>query len=448
MNCRLPAILKSYEQLKDMCMNRTSYTLWTLLLFLPLWLSAQHRWEGTLFVGGANYQGDLVPTIHPYPEETNLSFGIMTHYFFTNQWAVRLGATYGQLSGTDANFDDRYFRDKRRFSFESQIMEASLLFEWEPFGNWRYKDKDSLKFNKIISPYIFAGGAFAMSDPTVKFADYQNGEAPPAVQLDRAIQYPQQVFAIPMGVGFKIDVSRKVSFGLEAGTRLAFTDYIDGVSKSANPQERDWYAFGGLTTTIRFFPKDEDRDGIPDKEDRCPKIAGSISAKGCPDADGDGVEDTEDLCPDQHGVKLLGGCPDSDGDGIADKEDRCPGAWGPECTVGCPDTDEDCVSDSFDECPTQCGVVYANGCPDTDGDKIRDKEDWCALLAGLSWKGGCPLMDTDGDGIQDEKSIFQETVIEAAWDDIWKKIEVPHRTLEIARNGILVKDYLKQNPLE
>lgn len=426
-------------------MKKTCYTLCLFLLLLPLWLSAQHKWEGTLFVGGANYQGDLVPTIPPYLKETNLSVGIMTRYFLHPQWAMRLGATYGQLSGTDANFDDHYFRDKRRFSFESQIMEASLLLEWEPFGNWRYKDKDSLKFHKIISPYIFSGGAFAMSDPKVKFADYHNGEAPPDIQIDRAIKYPQQTFAIPMGVGFKIDVSRKVAFGLEAGTRLTFTDYIDGVSESANPKERDWYAFGGVTMTIRFFAKDEDRDGIPDKEDRCPKIAGSVSAKGCPDRDGDGVEDTEDLCPDQHGVKELGGCPDSDLDGIADQDDRCPGAAGPECTGGCPDADEDCISDAIDECPYQCGVAYANGCPDTDGDKIRDSEDWCPLLAGLSWKGGCPLMDTDGDGIIDEKSIFQETVIEAAWEDIWKKIETQHRILEAARKGMFVPVYRVQN---
>jgi hypothetical protein len=251
-----------------------------------------------------------------------------------------------------------------------------------------------------------------------------------------------------MGVGFKIDVSRKVALGLEAGTRLVFTDYIDGVSESANPKERDWYTFAGATLTLRFFVKDVDEDGIPDKEDRCPKIAGNITAKGCPDRDGDGVEDSEDLCPDQHGVKVLGGCPDSDSDGIADHDDRCPGAWGPECTGGCPDTDEDCISDGMDECPNECGVAYANGCPDTDGDKIRDSEDWCPRLAGLSWKGGCPLMDTNADGIADEKSIFQETVIEAAWQDIWIKIEVPHQTLWAIKKGIFAPGYFESTTVK
>jgi hypothetical protein len=425
-----------------------NYTLCTLLWLVPLGLAAQHRWEGALFGGGANYQGDLVPTLHPYPEETNISVGLLTRYFLNQQWAMRLGVTYGELSGTDAHFDDRYFRDKRRFSFNSQLVEAALLLEWEPFGNWRYKDRDSFKFKKIISPYLFAGGATAMSDVQVNFGDYQNGEPSPGVQADRAAKYPQQIFSLPFGLGFKIDVSRKVSLGLEAGTRLAFTDYLDGVSQSANPKERDWYTFAGATVTVRFFAKDQDRDRIPDKEDRCPKIAGSITAKGCPDMDGDGVEDAEDLCIDQKGLKELGGCPDTDADGLADKEDRCPNAWGPECTGGCPDADEDCVADTQDECPTECGVAYANGCPDTDEDKIRDSEDWCPLLAGPAWKGGCPLMDTDGDGIIDEKSIFAEAVVVIAWDNIWKKIEMPHRTLQAARQGMLLPNYKAVSGME
>lgn len=428
-------------------MEKLYYTLWTLCMLVPLVLSAQHKWEGTLFIGGANYQGDLVPTIYPYPKETNLAVGVMGRYHVTNQWALRLGATYGKLSGNDANFDEPGFSQKRRFSFESQLVEGSFLLEWEPFGNWRYRD-DSIKFKKIISPYLFSGGSLAISSPKVKFADYQNGESPLAVREDREVKYPQQNWGIPIGGGIKIDVSKKVYIGLEAGTRLVFTDYIDGVSKAGNPKDRDWYSFAGATLNIRFSRRDEDEDGIPDKEDRCPKIPGSITAKGCPDRDGDGVEDSEDLCPDQNGVKILGGCPDTDQDGIADQDDLCPNGWGPECTGGCPDVDEDCISDNLDECPTQCGVAYAGGCPDTDGDKIRDLEDWCPLLAGLSWKGGCPLSDTNGDGIIDEKSIFQEANESETWQQIWKKIEVPHQVLWGVRKGVFVPNFIEHKPSE
>ncbi len=176
------------------------------------------------------------------------------------------------------------------------------------------------------------------------------------------------------------------------------------MSQAGNPNTGDWYAFAGVTLTIRFYAKDRDGDGIPDKEDRCPDIFGHITARGCPDRDGDGVEDAEDLCPDEPGVKILGGCPDRDGDGIPDKDDRCPDAPGPE---------------------------YTNGCPDTDADGIADLDDWCPRLAGLSWKGGCPLMDTNGDGIIDEKHFS----IEPAWLDVLKEartaIELPDNFLSL-----------------
>lgn len=418
--------------------EKKNYTLWILLL-LPFLLCAQPKWEGILFVGGANYQGDLVPTVHPYPAETNLAFGGHLRYNFSKQWAMRLGATYGQLSGDDANFDAINFSQERRFRFTSQIMEGSLLLEWEPFGSWRYRD--SVGFKRLFSPYLFAGGALAISNPKTTYADFKNGESPAEVKQDRAAPYPEQLFAAPFGVGIKWDLSQRTVLGVEGGTRYVTSDYLDGVSQSGNPKEPDWYAFAGVTLTFRFFKKDADSDGVPDKDDRCPKIAGSPTARGCPDGDGDGVENSEDLCPEQAGVKILGGCPDSDTDGLADQEDRCPNAAGPGCTNGCPDGDEDCVTDSLDACPDECGVAYANGCADTDGDRIIDREDWCALLAGLPWKGGCPLMDTDGDGIVDEKHFSTTNQTQAEmFAKIGQKIEVPHTALRLVRRGLITSN--------
>ncbi len=354
-------------------MRRMSYTLWTILWMIPFALWSQHKWEGAIFIGGANYQGDLVPTIYPYPAETNLSAGIALRYAFNPQWGLRFSGMYGQLSGTDQNFSDPNFFKKRQFQFESQVIESSIVLEWEPFGKRRYPGFN--QFKKIWSPYLFAGGGFALVNAQPVFTLYQNGETPPAIRADQAVKYPQHNFAVPIGGGLRIDVSRRLALGLEGGTRYAFSDYLDGISQSANPLKGDWYTFAGATLSLRFFKRDEDGDGIPDKEDRCPKQFGHPTARGCPDRDGDGVEDSEDICPDEPGIKILAGCPDSDNDGIPDYEDACPFAAGPE---------------------------KLQGCPDSDGDGIADREDWCPRLPGLTWKGGCPLLDTNGDGIIDE----------------------------------------------
>ena len=43
-------------------------------------------------------------------------------------------------------------------------------------------------------------------------------------------------------------------------------------------------------------------DGIYDKYDACPEVAGLEEFNGCPDADGDGIKDSDDACPNVAGL--------------------------------------------------------------------------------------------------------------------------------------------------
>ena len=108
--------------------------------------------------------------------------------------------------------------------------------------------------------------------------------------------------------------------------------------------------------------KDLDGDGIPDKEDACPQVAGLIEFNGCPDTDGDGIQDAEDDCPEVAGIASWNGCPDTDGDGIQDEEDDCPNTPGIPAFNGCPDTDG--VKDLEDQCPDEAGTIENDGCPE------------------------------------------------------------------------------------
>ncbi|MFN4365113.1 vWA domain-containing protein [Chryseobacterium hispalense] len=115
--------------------------------------------------------------------------------------------------------------------------------------------------------------------------------------------------------------------------------------------------------------KDKDQDGVKNRKDKCPEIAGPIENKGCPfpDMDGDGVPDKEDQCKEASGPIENNGCPfpDTDGDGIIDKDDACPTVAGPAENNGCPwpDTDGDGILDKDDACPTVPGLPEYNGCP-------------------------------------------------------------------------------------
>ena len=204
---------------------------------------------------------------------------------------------------------------------------------------------------------------------------------------------------IPLGVGLDWNIKDNLSLGARGGYRLGLND-------------ADYLQLNlGLTALLGKLAPNEvpvifsdlDGDGIDDKEDECPALAGIYAFNGCPDTDQDGVQDSKDECPDIAGLIELNGCPpkDSDGDGVTDDIDRCPNAAGPEIMGGCPDTDGDGISDADDQCPNQPGVRAENGCPekapDTDGDGFTDDVDKCPNTPGAL--NGCP--DSDLDGVAD-----------------------------------------------
>jgi OmpA-OmpF porin, OOP family len=93
---------------------------------------------------------------------------------------------------------------------------------------------------------------------------------------------------------------------------------------------------------------DTDDDGVEDKIDKCPDVAGSKKYNGCPvpDTDGDGMNDEADACPTVAGDINFNGCPvpDSDGDGVIDTEDKCTTEPGTRENNGCPEIKRDTIT--------------------------------------------------------------------------------------------------------
>ena len=172
------------------------------------------------------------------------------------------------------------------------------------------------------------------------------------------------------GLGFTFWFSEQVGLQLQSTYTHSFDDNrVGDIDVPSHIQH-----FAGLT--FKFGGKDTDGDGIYDKDDACPEVAGLPEFKGCPDTDKDGIQDSEDACPEEVGTKELNGCPDNDGDGIINSEDACPDDKGTKMMNGCPDADGDGVADKDDKCPTVAGTVANNGCPEVSDDTMKKLNDY------------------------------------------------------------------------
>ncbi|RSK41609.1 OmpA family protein [Mangrovimonas spongiae] len=199
-------------------------------------------------------------------------------------------------------------------------------------------------------------------------------------------------------VGINFWLSEHIGLNLQSTYKHAFEDYLD----------THFQHTAGLT--FKFGGKDTDGDGIYDKDDACPEVAGLEEFNGCPDSDGDGIEDGKDDCPNEAGLAEFNGCPDTDGDGVADKDDACPAVAGEKALAGCPDADGDGIADKDDNCPNEAGPAENNGCPwpDTDGDNVLDKDDNCPDVAGTVANNGCPEVTEE---VQKTLNAYAKTIL-------------------------------------
>jgi outer membrane protein OmpA-like peptidoglycan-associated protein len=322
-----------------------------------------------------------------------------------NSWAISFGANAVDTrtsAGGGSGFLDQPFAVKDNWNVLPSVSYISVS---KYLGdNFSFGVQGSLnKIEKLVTFNPTASGSDARGMVVSNPGDliYYGIDGSVKYSLMRLIN--SKVVEPSLHVGGGYTFLGDTSFGtLNTGAGLAFW-FTDNVGLSLETSYKK--AFGSNENllvrshfqhtagiTIKFGGKDTDGDGIYDKEDACPEVAGLKEFKGCPDTDGDGIQDKEDSCPEVAGLAALNGCPDTDGDGISDNEDACPEVAGLAALKGCPDTDKDGVADKEDKCPTVAGPKENGGCPwpDTDGDGVLDKEDKCPQVKGTVANEGCP----------------------------------------------------------
>lgn len=227
-----------------------------------------------IFFGGSYYLGDLNPSRQF--GLTRISLGGMFRHNFTPHLSLRANAIFGSVEGNDALI--KYNQD-RNLRFVSMVNEFSGQIEvnFLPFvaGN----------LESPYSPYLFLGAGAFFFNPQAQdeLGDWRSLRPLRTEGQTEETQYGHVSQSLILGFGFKFNISRNITGGVEWGMRRTGTDYLDDVSsvyanlsdlsgessryfadrslsnrgqntglQRGNPRNNDWYSFAGFVIAFKL----------------------------------------------------------------------------------------------------------------------------------------------------------------------------------------------------
>ena len=180
--------------------------------------------EVGVMVGTTYYLGDLNRTHFKNPK---FSIGILFRRSISDRVAFRLNFLYGNVAGSDSDSKDPN-QVNRNLSFKSSIAELGGVFE---FNYYSYSPGD--KKNRFTT-YLLIGFSYFRMNPKAQLNNtwYElnaigtEGQGFPGGPN----RYKLDAFAVPIGMGAKLNLGKRIAISLEYSLRFTFTDYLDDVS--------------------------------------------------------------------------------------------------------------------------------------------------------------------------------------------------------------------------
>ena len=218
------------------------------------------KYEWGLNLGFTNYQGDLSGGATGSLKTQKLLLDVYATRLLGPYFSLRANLLISKLKGDDALFSKPDYKRHRNFNFTSPLYELSARFQWTPSG------RNYSEFG--FAPYLFAGMGVAFLDVKRDWSmidrDYF---VPPSdllagLGIDSLQSTPGSIPVLPIGGGVKYIISRTFALNAEMGYRLTRTDYLDGFSKSANPDLKDSYFTYAVGIVIH--PGKKDRMSCPE----------------------------------------------------------------------------------------------------------------------------------------------------------------------------------------
>ena len=193
-------------------------------------VNAQKNADIGIFLGGSYYLGDINPSLQFY--STKPAFGGIFRYNINCRYSVRGSIIIGILSGNDQDFNSQY-QKIRNHKFTTTVSDYTAEFEFN------YLPYITANEKYVYSTYVSAGFTFLIASKTSNI--YQ--------------------VAIPFGVGFKFNLTNRLSAGLQWSFRRTFYDGLDQlyVNFDRNGKQQnyihnsDWYSFAGVFITYKLY---------------------------------------------------------------------------------------------------------------------------------------------------------------------------------------------------
>ena len=184
-----------------------------------------------IFVGGSLFHGDVGYQNAEYSVlDSRPVLGIHLKRNFNYHFGVMFSISKGSLFADDMSSGDAFIQ-LRGLHFKSKITEFGLLFEFN------FKPYLSYDNDHNHSPFIFSGITKFYFNPQAQYSDGNwYNLRPLSTEGQESDLYPSRDFyklngiAIPIGIGYKVNIYEFLTLSFNLGWRLTFTDYIDDVS--------------------------------------------------------------------------------------------------------------------------------------------------------------------------------------------------------------------------
>lgn len=193
-------------------------------------VQAQHFYSVSEYgfsVGASHYFGDLNPNYGFKHIRPALGF---VYKYHVNPYISVTGVVNATTVGYKDEWNNNAFQKIRNLSFQSNIIEAGILgefnFFWFETGN----------LEKRFTPYLALGISAFYSNPTAELDGRKYNLKSIGTEGQHTAEYADRKYsninmAFPIGMGIKTWITPGLNLAIEIANRFTTTDYIDDVSK-------------------------------------------------------------------------------------------------------------------------------------------------------------------------------------------------------------------------